>query len=84
MLNSADDVIESLEGCSVEHWTERAQAVKAKFESAREEATQLFMPKSVRATLPKRTLEDEAAIEQWLADAEAELREKLKQGPVMV
>lgn len=83
-LNSADDVIESLEGCNVEHWTERTQAVKAKFESAREEATQLFMPKSVRATLPKRTLEDEAAIEQWLADAEAELREKLKQGPVMV
>ena len=45
---------------------------------------QLLLPKAVRAELPKRTLEDEAAITQWLADAETELREKLKEGPVIV
>ena len=83
-LNSADDVIESLEECSVEQWTDRIQAIKSRFEGAREDATQLLMPKSVKAILPKRTLEDEAAIEQWLADAEVELREKIKQGPVIV
>jgi hypothetical protein len=83
-LNSADEVIESLEQCSVEQWTDRTEALKSKFENAREEAAQLLLPKAVRAELPKGTLEDEAAIAQWLADAEAELREKLKQGPVIV
>jgi hypothetical protein len=83
-LNSADEVIDSLEGCGIEQWTDRTEALKAKFESAREEAAQFFMPKAVRAQLPRRTLEDDAAIAQWLEDAEAELREKLKQGPVIV
>ena len=83
-LNSADEVIDSLEQCTVEQWTDRTEALKSKFENARGEAAQLLLPKAVRAELPKRTLEDEAAITQWLADAETELREKLKEGPVIV
>ena len=42
------------------------------------------MPKLVRASLPKRTLETEVDIQQWLADAEKELKEKLTHGPVIV
>lgn len=83
-LNSADEVIDSLEQCAIEQWTDRTEALKTKFENAREEAAQLLLPKAVRAYLPKRTLEDEAAIKQWLVDAEIELRDKLKKGPVIV
>ncbi len=83
-LNSADEVIESLEQCGIEQWSDRTAALQAKFESAREEAAQLLMPKAVRAQLPKRTLENDEAIEQWLSDVEKELKEKLKQGPVIV
>jgi len=83
-LSSAVDVIESLEQCAIEQWTDRADALKTKFESAREEAAKFLLPKAVKAQLPNRTLEDEAAIEQWLADAETELRAKLKEGPVIV
>ncbi|MGS2724906.1 BREX system P-loop protein BrxC [Porticoccus sp. GXU_MW_L64] len=84
VLNGTDDVIDSLDACGLEQWSDRTAALISKFESAREEAAQLLLPKAVRASLPKRTLETETDIEQWLKDAEAEIKEKLKQGPVIV
>ena len=83
-LNTTDEVIESLEECSLEQWRDRSQALPSKFEAARGEAAQLLMPKAVRADLPRRTLETEADIQQWLTDAEQELKQKLSQGPVIV
>jgi len=83
-LNNTDEVIDSIDACSLEQWADRTDALISKFESAREEAAQLLLPKAVRASLPKRTLETEADIQQWLADAEAELKAKLQQGPVIV
>ncbi len=83
-LKTTDEVIESLEDCALEQWNDRTDALQSKFESAREEAAKLLLPKLVRANLPKRTLETEADIQQWLTDAEKELKEKLAQGPVIV
>ena len=83
-LKTTDEVIESLEECTLEQWTDRTEALQSKFENAREEAAILLMPKALRANLPKRTLESEADIQQWLTDAEKELKEKLTKGPVIV
>lgn len=83
-LNSADDVLEALDQCGLEHWSERAAAIQTKFNGIREDAARLLMPTSVHAQLPKRTLEDEAAVEQWLNEAREVLLAKLKQGPVIV
>lgn len=83
-LNKPEQVIDSLEECAIEQWNDRTVALVSKFESAREEAAQLLMPKAVRASLPKRTLETEEDITQWLQEAEQELKEKLSQGPVIV
>ena len=83
-LNSTSDVIDELEICTLEQWNDRREALKNKFESAREEAAQLLMPKAVRAQLPRATLETAGDIEVWLEKAKQELEEKLKQGPVIV
>ena len=83
-LNSTSDVIDELEICTLEQWNDRREALKNKFESAREEAAQLLMPKAVRAQLPRATLETADDIEVWLGKAKQELEEKLKQGPVIV
>ena len=83
-LNDADDVLDALDQCGLEHWGERKEALHTKFEGVRSDAAMLLMPKSVRAQLPKRTLEDEAAVEQWLDEAREELLAKLKEGPVIV
>jgi hypothetical protein len=84
LLNSTDDVIESLEACALEQWSDRTAALASKFENARDEAAQLLLPKATRANLPRRTLETNADIQQWLVDAEIELKQKLSQGPVIV
>ena len=83
-LNSTSDVIDELEICALEQWNDRREALKNKFESAREEAAQLLMPEAVRAHLPRATLETADDIEVWLEKAKQELEEKLKQGPVIV
>ena len=83
-LNSTSDVIDELEICTLEQWNDRREALKNKFESAREDAAQLLMPKAVRAELPRATLETADDIEVWLGKAKQELEKKLKQGPVIV
>jgi len=83
-LNSTIDVIDALDECTLEQWNDRRQALKNKFESARDEAAQLLMPKAVRAQLPRGTLKTEGEIDEWLEKAKQELEEKLKQGPVIV
>jgi len=83
-LNSTSDVIDALDICPLEQWNDRREALKNKFESAREEAAKLLEPKSVRAQLPRGTLKTEGEIDEWLAKAKQELEEKLKQGPVIV
>jgi hypothetical protein len=83
-LNSTCDVIDALDVCTLEQWNDRREALKNKFESAREEAAQLLMPKAVRAQLPRGTLKTEGEIDEWLEKAKQELEEKLTQGPVIV
>jgi hypothetical protein len=83
-LNSADEVIDSLDQCGLEQWNDRTAALEKKFESIRDEAARLLLPKALRAELPRRTLEDEVAVEQWLQDVRTELLAKLQQGPVIV
>lgn len=83
-LNSTDDVIESLEACTLSQWNDRADALQSKFESAREEAAKLLLPKVTKVNLPKRTLKTEADMQQWLTEVEKELKEKLVDGPVIV
>ena len=84
-LNSTSDVIDDTgNACTLEQWNDRREALKNKFESAREEAALLLMPKAVRAQLPRATLETADDIDVWLGKAKQELEEKLKQGPVIV
>lgn len=83
-LNDADEVLDALAQCGLEHWNERTEALRSKFDGVRGDAAKLLLPKSVHAQLPRRTLEDEAAVEQWLDEAREELLEKLKEGPVIV
>ena len=43
---------------------------------------QLLKPNVVHVALPKRTLNNEAELKTWLAEVEALLNAKLKQGPI--
>jgi len=83
-LASREDVIDGLESCSLEQWSDRTASLAARFEAARQDAVKLLQPKVQHVPLPKRTFENEAQLRQWLAEVEASLLAKLAEGPVMV
>lgn len=84
LLNNTVEVIEALEACSLEQWSDRRLALQNKFENARREAAQILLPKAVHAQLPRATLATAEDIEKWLAEAKAYLEGKLEEGPVIV
>ena len=58
------------------------QALPSRFDAARLAAVERLKPNVVRVTLPRRTLNDAAELQVWLAEVEALLAEKLQTGPV--
>jgi hypothetical protein len=83
-VSTPESILDALERCSLSQWGDRTQALKGRFEQARLEVAKLLEPKVQRVNLPRRTLKDEAELGAWLAEAEALIRGKLGEGPVMI
>ena len=81
-LGTPDELQDALDECDLDHWVAKTQALPSRFEAARHAAVQRLKPNVVHVALPKRTLNDEAELKTWLAEVEALLSAKLKQGPV--
>ena len=81
-LGTAEQLQDALDDCDLEHWVSKTQALPSRFEAARHAAVQLLKPNVVHVTLPKRTLNDEAELQAWLAEVQTLLQTKLQQGPV--
>lgn len=81
-LGTPEQLQDALDDCDLDHWASKAQALPSRFEAARYAAVQLLKPNVVHVALPKRTLNDEAELKAWLAEVDALLSAKLKNGPV--
>ena len=81
-LASPDPLQDALDECSLQHWISKTQALASRFDAARHAAVQLLKPNVAYVAIPKRTLNNEAELEDWLAEVEQLLTEKLKHGPV--
>ena len=81
-LGTPEQLQDALDECDLEHWVSRTQALPSRFEAARHAAVHLLKPNVVHVALPKRTLNDAAELQAWLAEVEALLHSKLQQGPV--
>lgn len=81
-LATPDEIQDALDECDLEHWVVKIEALPSRFEAARHAAVQLLKPNVVHVTLPRRTLNDEAELQAWLAEVQALLQAKLQQGPV--
>ena len=79
---TAEQLQDALDECDLDHWASKAQALPNRFEATRHAAVQLLKPNVVHVTLPKRTLNDEAELQAWLAEVQTLLQTKLQQGPV--
>ncbi|MCF7971355.1 MAG: BREX system P-loop protein BrxC [Methylococcaceae bacterium] len=83
-VNTVDEVIDSLEECSIQRWNDRLQAQGSKFDAAALEAAQLLEPKVQQIKLPRRTLKSEADIKAWLAEVEQQMLNDIQNGPLVV
>ena len=81
-LGTPEQLQDALDECSLDQWVDKTQALPSRFEAARHAAVQLLKPNVVHVALPKRTLNDEAELQAWLAEVQALLQAKLQQGPV--
>lgn len=83
-VSGSEKILDELERCSLSQWGDRTQALKGRFEHARMEAAKLLQPEVTWVDLPKRMLNDEADLADWLEEAEQRIRDKLQEGPVMI
>lgn len=83
-VNTVDEVIDSLESCSIERWNDRTQAQSSKFDASRLEAAKLLEPKVQQIKLPHRTLKSEEEIKAWLAEVETQMMNDIQNGPLVV
>jgi len=81
-LGTPEQLQDALDECDLDHWVSKTQALPNRFEAARHAAVQLLKPNVVHVALPKRTLNDEIELKDWLAEVDALLSAKLKKGPV--
>jgi hypothetical protein len=83
-VNTVDELIDSLEACSIKHWNDRTQAQNNKFNSASMDAAKLLEPKVQQVKLPRRTLKTEADIKAWLEEVEQQMLKDIQNGPLLV
>jgi len=65
-------------------WTTTADALPERFRQVALAAARLLEPKTQRVSLTSGTLKTPADVTAWLAETEAELLAKLKDGPIII
>lgn len=83
-LANNEAVLISLEACSLSQWNDKRASLMSKFEAARNAAIEKLKPKVQRVHAPRSLIESEADLENWLAQAADDIRNKLANGPVSV
>lgn len=82
--SSTEALGKELKSCDLNRWNDRNAALSGRFADLQAEASKLLQPKAVHVKLPAGVLQDEAAVREWLAFAEAKLLEAVKTNPVRV
>lgn len=83
-VNTIEELIDSLEACSIQHWNDRTQAQSSKFDAASLDAAKLLEPKVQQVKLPRRTLKSEDDIKTWLVEVEQQMLKDIQNGPLVV
>lgn len=83
-VGSEADLIRTLEQTPLPAWQTRTDALIQQFARAAIAAAKLLEPKVQRITLPSATLRNANELKAWLDEVEKQIREKLKDGPVIV
>ncbi len=83
-LGTLDELIESLDRCSVGRWAEKRDALRGQTARALALAAKKIEPNVQALSPPRRILHSEADLDAWLADVRQAVLEKLPAGPVQI
>ena len=81
---SAETMLSGLRRMPLKRWRERTASLPQRFNAALMEAARRVLPEPQEVVLPRRTLADEAAVDAWLDEVRALLRETITAGPVVL
>jgi len=83
-VGTTEEVLGTLQKTKVSELQAIRDALPTRFNNALAAAAKLLEPKAQWVSLPSGTIKSEDELKTWLGTAEEKIREKLKEGPVIV
>ena len=83
-VGTTEEVLDTLRHTKLTELRAISDALSARFSNAAASATKLLEPKAQHVSLPGGTIKNEDDLKSWLTNAEARIREKLKDGSVIL
>jgi len=81
-VQSTNDVLVTLDRCSLSMFIDRVAAMSGRFDNVASEAAELCEPEVKFIKVPRRTLKTDEDIDAWTKEVVQQLKEAVKQGPV--
>lgn len=83
-VQSTDEILNTLDQCSVAMFADRVAALPSRFDNVAVSAAELCEPQIQFVSVPRRTLKTEADIDAWAEEVKDQLRTALEKGPISV
>jgi len=81
-VQSTNEVLATLDRCSLSMFIDRVAAMAGRFDNVANEAAELCEPEVQFMRVPRRTLKTEDDVDTWAKEVAQKIKEAIKQGPV--
>jgi hypothetical protein len=83
-VQSTDEVLNTLDQCSLAMFADRVAALPSRFDNVAVSAAELCEPEIQFVSVPRRTLKTEADVDAWAEEVKDQLKTALEKGPISV
>lgn len=83
-VQSTDEVLNTLDQCSLAMFADRVAALPSRFDNVAVAAAELCEPEIQFVSVPRRTLKTEADVDVWAEEVKDQLKTALEKGPISV
>jgi hypothetical protein len=83
-VQSTDEVLNTLDQCSLGMFADRVAALPSRFDNVAVAAAELCEPEIQFVSVPRRTLKTEADVDAWAEEVKDQLKTALEKGPISV
>lgn len=83
-VQSTNDVLDTLHGCSLSTFVDRVAAMPSRFDNVAIGAAELCEPQIQFIHVPRRTLKTDEEIDAWAEEVKRQLKSALQNGPVSI